>query len=448
MSMKLKYLLVALLFIPALALGTLGARWFYDASGQSTREIQSLDATAKEGTRRRDGSTDGLISSLQESLKQNPYNASAYSYLGAAYLQKVRESGDPSYYTKAEGVLSKALELDSNNFNAISGMGALALARHHFADALQWGERGAALNPYNAGIYGVIGDAHIELGQYDAAFEAFQKMVNTRPDLASYARVSYARELLGDRPGAIENMQAAVNAGAVGSEGRSWALVQLANLYFDQGELEQAQRTFQAALDNWAEYPYARAGLGKVYAAQGDYARAIDIYSRLVQSIPLPEFVIALGDVYMKAGRTADAAKQYELVAAMQQLFQANGVDTDAELALFNADHQKDLANTLKLARSAYERRSGITVADTVAWTLYQSGDYPEAKVMMDRALRLGTKNPLMFYHAAMIQYKLGNQQAALDYLDQALNLNPRFSLLYADSARQLRDELRTLVNK
>lgn len=437
-----KYLLTVLIFIPALAIGTLGARWVYDSTGQSTAAPLALDPTAKEGPTRRDMSTDGLIRALQDALKQNPYNTDGYSYLGAAYLQKVREVADPTYYTKAEDAFQKALGRDPRNFNAVSGMGALALARHHFGEALEWGARGVALNPYNAGIYGVIGDAHVELGQYDQAFEAFQKMVDLRPDLASYARVSYARELVGDRPGAIAQMQAAVNAGAVGSEARSWALVQLGNLYFDGGNLGDAQRAYQAALDNWSDYPYARGGLAKIYAAQGSYDRAVELYSRLVQSFPLPEFVIALGDVYTAAGRPADAAKQYDLVAAMQQLFQANGVDTDAELALFNADHQKDLPHTLELARGAFARRPSVTVADTLAWTLYQTGDYPAAEAMMEQALHLGTEHALTFYHAALIQYKLGHHAEALAWLDRALKLNPHFSPLYVDRAHELRGQL------
>lgn len=442
-----KSFIIALLFIPALALGTLGARWFYASVTPPTTGAPSLDPHAGEASRPAH-STDALIHSLQETLARNPYATQAYSELGAAYLQKVREAADPSYYGKAEGLFRKALERDPRDFGALSGMGALALARHHFREALEWGERGAAVNRYNAGIYGVIGDAHLELGEYDQAFDAFQKMVDTRPDLASYARVSYARELLGDRAGALEQMQAAVNAGAAGGEARSWAFVQLGNLYFDGGELEQAQQSYQAALDNRGEYPYARAGLAKVYAAQGDYDRAIDVYTRLVQSIPLPEFVIALGDVYTAAGRPSEAAKQYDLVVAMQQLFQANGVDTDAELALFNADHRLDLTHTLELAQGAFDKRSSVTVADTLAWTLYQTGNYRAAEQMINRALRLGTRHALMFFHASLIQHQLGNDAGALDFLERALKLNPHFSLLYADHARELRDTLRAEANR
>lgn len=439
----LKWIGLAVLVVVALGTGVFAVRAFV-GQGDAARTIaEQYDPTAKGGQGSRDQSTEAVIISLQQSLAKNSQNAEAWAILGSAFLQRVRENADPANYGRAEQALQKALALDPNNFHAISGMGGLTLARHQFRDAVTWGERGVVLNPYNAGIYGVLGDAHLELGEYDAAFDNFQKMVNTRPDLSSYARVSYARELMGDRAAAITNMKDAVTAGGAGTEARSWALVQLGNLYFDSGDFTTAHDTYQAALQNWNDYPLARGGLAKVAAAQGDYPQAIETYTRLLQTIPLPEFVIALGDVYAASGDTANAQKQYALVGAMEQLFQANGVDTDAELALFNADHQIDLDKTLVLAKDAYSRRSGIIVADTVAWTYYQTGDYENARKMMEQALHLNTQSALMFFHAGMIYQKLDDTTRARDYLEKAIQLNPRFSIRYADVAQSTLNELK-----
>lgn len=430
------------LVVIALSVGVLGTRWFLDKTTDAHAIAGQFDPTAKEGRASPALPTEQVIVNLQAGLEKNPYNADGWALLGSSFLQRVRENADPANYVRAEQAFQKALALDPKNFIAVSGMGGLALARHQFHEAITWGEQGVTLNPYNAGIYGVLGDAHLESGDYDAAFANFQKMVDTRPDLSSYARVSYARELMGDRAGAIENMQNAVNASAIKSEARSWALVQLGNLYFDGGDFAKAHDLYQEALQNWNDYAYARGGLGKVYAAQGDYAQAIQTYTRLLDTIPLPEFVIALGDAYAASGDNANAQKEYALVGAMQQLFKANGVDTDAELALFNADHQIDLKNTLELAKGAYEKRSSVIVADTVAWAYYQTGDYANAQAMMDKALALHTQHALMFYHAGMISYQRGDKLRARDYLAQALKLNPRFSLLYADGAQKLLNEL------
>lgn len=434
MMSKFKLGAMVCAILVAIVSGTLGARWMYDAAGHSA-QANANDAP-------QNFSTDAVIAYLQDYLKSHPDDFVAYENLGGAYLQKVRENGDPSYYTKAEQVLKQALALDPKNFRATSHMGTLALARHQFQDALEWGQKARAINPDNASIYGVIGDAQIELGLYNDAFATFQQMVDIRPDLTSYARVSYARELLGDRAGAIENMTRAVNAGAPDTEATSWALTQLGNLYFDQNEYAEAEPLYQAALTGWHNYPYARAGIANIRAAQGDYESAIEMYSGVVNILPLPQFVIALGDIEALAGQSEQATKMYALVAAEEQLFAANGVDIDAETALFDADHARDIPNALTRAQAAYARRPSVTVADILAWTLYQSGEYSAANEMMQKALRLGTRSALMFYHAAKIARAVGDDNAAANYLREALALNPHFSFLHAADAQQLIGEL------
>lgn len=432
-----------LVILVGFAAGTLGARWIFDLTGTTGKAAAQLEPNDPSTLSPLAFSTDAIIANLQQYLLLRPADGVAYGNLGIAYLQKARETGDPVFYVKAEGTLNKALDLNRNDFRSLAGLGALALARHQFREALDWGEQARALNPYNAGIYGVMGDAQIELGDYPAAFDTFQKMVDLRPGLPAYSRVSYARELSGDLPGAIQAMQQAIEAEAPNSQAANWARVQLGNLYFNQGDYAPAEQAYQSAVSFLPDYAYALAGLGNVRAAQGRYDEAISLYSRVVKTMPLPQFVIALGDIYAAAGRNDDAARQYGLVEMEEKLFEANGVDIEAELALFDADHDRDLAQALVRARAGYTRRPSITVADVLAWTLYKNRDYAEAQAMMTQAQRLGTRNALMYYHAGMIAYRLGNDSDAVDYLDRARSLNPRFSLLYADSARELLSQLR-----
>ena len=180
------------------------------------------------------GSLDATIATLQEHLRANPSDWRGLASLGLAYIQQARVTADPSYYPKAEGVLRRSLQIDrTENLDALVGMGALAAARHDFAGALRWGLQAKALNPYNASVYGVIGDAEIELGRYHQAFATFQTMVDTRPDVSSYARVSYARELMGDVPGAIEAMKGA-QAFAGSSADAAWAAYQVGGSLLQQ----------------------------------------------------------------------------------------------------------------------------------------------------------------------------------------------------------------------
>ena len=384
--------------------------------------------------------TDSQIVDLQARIARGAGDAQTYAGLGYAFLQKARESGDPAYYPRAEAALTEALALDAEDADNYVGLGSLALARHNFEEGLRLGERARELNPYKASALGVIGDAQVELGRYEEAAATFEAMNNLRPDLASYARVSYMRELRGDLPGAIAVMQQAVQAGAPGSEAAAWTRVQLGHLYFTSGNPAAAEREYSRTLMERPEYLHARAGLARLLAARGDYPEAIALYTEITRAMPLAEYVIALADVQRAAGLVADTEYSEGLVKVIDQLARDSGVNTDAEMALFNADRGIDLPGTLERVTQAVVARPSVYTWDVMAWTLYQSGRYTEAQAASERALRLGTRDSLTRFHAGMIALKLGQPERARAELQLALDQNPRFSIRYAEeAARTLR---------
>jgi tetratricopeptide (TPR) repeat protein len=382
-------------------------------------------------------SVDEQIQTLQGLLRENPNDWQSYTQLGFAYLQKARETGDPSYYQKVEEALTKTLEQQSDDYATMSAMGALALARHQFQSALEWGERARQLDPDRTYAYGVIADAQIELGQYAEAIETLQTMVDLRPDMSSYSRISYIRELHGDTEGALAMMQAAVDSGVPNAESTAWTRTQLGNLYFNIGDIEQAELEYARTLSDRPGYVYALAGLGRVRAAQGKTDEAIELLTEATNVMPIPEFVITLGDIYQANGQPDMSNQQYNLVTAIEQLHKTNGVDMDMEIALFNADQDKDLDVTVERARQAYAKRPSIHAADVLAWALYKTGDYEEAKIYSEEALQLGSRDALKLFHAGLIAYQLGENEQAQEYLEQALEINPHFSILYSEAAQQ-----------
>jgi tetratricopeptide (TPR) repeat protein len=360
-------------------------------------------------------------------------------------LQKVRETGDPSLYAKADDLLDRAEKIEPQNPELFATRGILALARHDFVRALEFGERAQASNPESARYHGIVGDAQIELGRYKEAIASYQKMIDLRPDFSSYSRVAYARELYGDPEGAIQAMQDAVDAGAPVPENKAWAYVQLGNLRFTAGQLQEAAKDYDLATKTLPNFPPALAGQARIAAARGELEQAAALYQQAFDRMPLAEYAILLGDVYTEMGEKKEAAEQYALVRAIDKLYRANGVDTDLEIALFYADHDMKLQTSLEKARSAYDARPSIHAADALAWTLYKTGNYKEAQKHSSEALKLGTRDPLKLFHASMIAKALGQREQAREYLQQAVELNPHFSLLYSDEAA---DSLKALNAK
>lgn len=416
--------------------------WRLVSAHSSTQILSILDSFSADASSRANASSDTQIQALQEKLRSHPEDWQAYTQLGLVYLQKVRETGDPTYYQKTEEALDKAFSHQPDDYVSVSASGALALARHQFHSALELGEKARQINADRPYAYGVIADAQIELGQYSEAVETLQAMVNLRPDMSSYSRISYIRELHGDISGAMDMMQRAVDSGTSNLESTAWVRTQLGNLYFNTGNLEQAEAEYQRTLQDRPNYVYAIAGLGRVQAARGNMDEAIKLLEKAVAIMPMPEFVITLGDLYQTTGQQEKADQQYKLVATIEKLYRANGVDVDMEIALFNADHDQNLPETLALAQKAYANRPSIHGADALAWALYKTGNYTEAQKYSEKALQLGTKDALKLFHAGLIALKLGHQTTAREYLEGALTINPHFSILYADQARKTLETL------
>jgi tetratricopeptide (TPR) repeat protein len=380
------------------------------------------------------GDTAAYTERLERRVAAKPKDSEALTLLGLAYQQRARETGDPSFYPRSAEALRRVLRLDGDNGLAVTGLAALAASRHRFAEALVFAERARRLRPRAANVYGVLGDALVELGRYDEAFAAIDRMAALRPSLASYARVAYARELLGDTRGAIAAMRLAV-AAAGNAENGAWALLQLGHLYFNSGRLVQAESAYRAAAARFPGHIQADAALARVAAARGQTARAVRLYRGVVEAIPLPEYAVTLGDVLAVAGRHAEAREAYALVGVLGRLLEANGVRTDLESAVFELDHGGDVAGALARAREAFGDRRSIEAEDVLAWALYKNGRCEEARRHSIAALRLGTRDALKLFHRGMIERCLGEQTQGRTFLRRALAVNPHFSLLYAPVA-------------
>lgn len=368
--------------------------------------------------------------------------ATSLAQRGDAELQRARETADPGSYERAKALFRRALGRDPRNVDATIGMGTLALARHDFRGALRHGESAHRLAPGLARPYTVLVDAQIELGEYEAAGRSLQEMIDLRPNLASYARVSYFRELHGDLDGAIEAMELAVSAGGQVPENVAYVQTLLGDLEATRGRTDAARRAYETALTQVPRYAPADVGLAELDAASGRLDEAIATYRQVGERLPLPEYTIALGEAELAAGRTASARETFALVDVQRRLLAAQGQNTDLELALFEADHGNP-ARAVRLARQAWDAAPSVRSADALGWALTRAGRADDGLSWARRSLKLGWQEPTARYHAGMAARAAGERDEAISFLEAALERNPDFSPMRAPKARRALEELR-----
>jgi tetratricopeptide (TPR) repeat protein len=366
---------------------------------------------------RPDASTDAQVRRLQAEVRRGvPREAE----LAAAYLQKARESGDPSFYARAGGVLRRALERGPEDAAELTEAAALAAGRHDFRAAARVARRARAIEPDSVGAYPILVDALVELGRYEDAERALQRLVDLRPGLAAYARVSYFRELHGDLRGAADALALAISAGGAVRENVAYVQSLLGTLELTRGRLPAARRAFAAAAMAVPGYAPAAAGRARLAAATGDLREAIARWRRLVARLPLPEYAIALGEAEMAADRPAAGRRDLALVRAQEQLLAAAGVNADVELAIFEADHG-DHRRGVALARAAWADAPSVRSADALGWALTRAGRPREGLRWARRALGLGSLDPTFRYHAGLAALAAGQEAEGRRHLRLAI---------------------------
>ena len=390
-------------------------------------------------------SADRLIAQAQYKIRRNPANARAYYELGDAYIQKGRESGDASQFELAEKALRKSLEIDPRHGGVLRNLAHVLASRHDFSGAAAEAKRAIALNAQDADAHAVLGDAYMDLGQYEDAGRAYDVMISLRESLSSYSRLSGLKSVRGDTAGAIGDLKKAIALGTEHDqppESIAWAEWQLGMEYFAVGRLAEAEAEMRAALVRYPNYHRAVAGLAQVRAAKGQYNEAISLYQKTLNAIPYPDYAAALGDLYVKVGRPADAKKSYELVEYIGRLNSFNQALYNRELAFFYCDHDIKLVDALGLAQNEIKIRRDVQGFDLLAWSLYKNGRHEEARAAIADALRLGTRDARLFFHAGMIYKDLGEKDKARESLQRALATNPAFHVLHADVARKALAEI------
>lgn len=385
-----------------------------------------------------------LVLFLERRVRNDPGDAGAYSKLSGLYLQQLRETGSLESLQLALHAAQTSLDIVPPARNT-SGLRSLALAQfaeHEFASAAGNARRLIELDSTGS-PYAILGDALIELGDYAGAKRAFAEMQRRSRGVDENVATRLARfaQLEGTNADATrwyaKALAMALARGKPSHDRMAWYDWQLGETAFASGDYATAQNEYEAALETYPGYYRALAGLGRVLAARGDLLGAIDRYRAAIRVLPDPTFVAALGDVYELSGRPREAAVQYDLVEFIGHVGVLNGVLYNRQLAIFHADHDRKTREAYTDAEREYAARRDIYGADAVAWAALKAGKLQAAQRAERAALRLGTKDARLFYHAGMIAAAAGEREAAYSYLQRALGLSPEFDPLQAKRARE-----------
>lgn len=384
----------------------------------------------------------GTIEGLQARLERLPGDYTGWATLGQLYVNEARVTADPAFYPKAEAALQRSLDVQGeDNAAALTGLAALQNAQHVFAEAETTARQAIAINAFDAAAYGILSDALNELGRYEESAAALQQMADLRPTFAAFTRASYARELRGDVVGAREAMEQALDMTFSPSDA-GFALYYLGELSWNyDGDVEAAAARYDQGLGRDPASLPLQAAAARVAAARGDTDQALRLYEGVTSRVPFPQYLIEQGELLASLGRVDEAAEQYAVVRASNQLLVASGSNVDLEKALFEADHGTPQA-ALEAAEAAYAERRTVFTEDALAWALHVAGRDEEALPHAEAALALGIRPASFLFHKGMIEKSLGRQEDAVRDLQSALDTNPRFSVLQAQTARTALEEL------
>jgi tetratricopeptide (TPR) repeat protein len=426
----------AMTLTAAVALG--GAPDDGTETGRTLTTSGSAGGTGRPGPT---GSPTSSVAALQQRLRDVPKDHRGWATLSLAYVEQARVTADPTFYAKASAALARATRLAPGDSVVLTARATLAAGRHQFRRALSAAERAIDVNPYSSAAWAVRSDALTELGRYPAAHAAAVRADDLEPGPPTFARLSYQAELRGDLAEASRLMRLSRDAATADAPAYAFASFHLGELARASGDLRGAGRAYAAALSADPTYAPALAGQARLAAARGDAAAAVRTYRSVVARLPLPEYVAELADLYLATGRPDQAEQQLAVAAASARLAAANGVRTDLETALVEADHGSP-ADALRAARAEWSVRRTIHTADAMAWALHAAGRDRAALGFTRRATAIGTQDARLLFHRGAVEAALGLDGPAQQHLRAALRLDAGVAPLREQQARHLLEGL------
>ena len=434
-------------FLPVIVLGAFfGAAVVWANMSNSPLFVdEALPATAPLRVERAPYDPNAVHQTLEFYAKQtraDPKNALFAAALARQYLESFRETGDAADAVRAERAARASLAIRThNNSDAFFQLSRALLAQHRFSEALI-AARKAAIS--NANGLRQCADIEFEIGDYAGAARDLKKAAprDETPDPAYLALRSRWSELHGKSDEQLALLHQAVQGADADAnlspQSVAWFHERLGRALFMTAHVDEAEKSYLAALKVFPRDYRTMAALQHLHAARGDWKRSIEWGERAAHIVPAPETFALLGDAHQALGQPEKARAQWKLVEQIAQLSRAQGAVYDRQRALFYADHNRNLPEAVKLARGELRLRRDIYAFDTLAWTLFKAGRVDEAWANSRRALAFGTRDASLYFHAGTIAAALDKSIEARTYLARALEINPYFHATQPKQARAL----------
>lgn len=369
--------------------------------------------------------------------------AEVWVSLGDTLAQRLRDSTDQTYYNFAESAYQQALRLQPDCVDAMNGMAWVEGGRHRFDTSVEWAHKALAIAPQSADAYGILGDAALEVGDYEAATDHYQKMMDLRPDLSSWSRGAYVVWLTGNQIQATQLMEKAIRAGGAFAENTAWCRAKLATMWLHDGALAAAAKALEPSLREKSRNPHVLFAAAQLATATQEYDVATQYYQLMMEKAPNHDALVGLGDLQAVQGDMAKAESYYLQVDQLHAAHLASGVHDHVQMAKFLADHDRNPVEALRLAEQ-HKLTRNVLEADVLAWVYFKNGDQPRAIEAMKRALSQHTPDPEMHYHAGMIAAAAGDSDSARRHLQQVAAMNPQFHPIHGPIAVRTLEKLST----
>jgi tetratricopeptide (TPR) repeat protein len=348
------------------------------------------------------------VGAMTERLKKNPADAVAVVSLTDALIRLQRVNNDGRAVIAAEEHLRTFLKTTPGHYEARRMLAAVLLSQHRFVDAIREANAAMAIDPRDAWNYGVAGDGYLELGDYERAFQSFDRMGQLQPGPPAYARTAYALELKGDLEGALEYMRKAAGGTSPNdAESQAWHYAQVGDLLFKLGRFPLARLEYQRADATFPGHPLAIAGHARIKMSDGDVAGARLTLQTQLAKTATPDLAAAIGELSLALGETTVADQYFQMAEQIERGAWGNGVRQPQALARLLAERPRREQEAVTLAEEAARSRADIFTMDTLAWAYYKSGRLADAQSASARALRTGTRDARIRCHAEQIELRL-----------------------------------------